>query len=72
VGTPQPSDALIATSGAPPSSLPAYREAPNTPASSAGPQQAAPDAAALAAEAYFARTVSRTCSTVAVAVIVEV
>src|ERR1700733_14139717 len=65
VGTPQPSDALIAASGAPLSPLPAYREPPNTPAPSDGPKRATPDAAAVAAAAYLARTVSRPSSMVA-------
>ena len=67
VGTPHPSDAPTAPSGT--SSVSAYNAEPNTPVVSAGLQHpaAAPAEAACAAAAYFSRTVSRTCSTVAVA-----
>jgi hypothetical protein len=46
VGTPQPSEASMAASGAPVSALCAYREEPNMPVSSPGLQQAAPVGAA--------------------------
>ena len=71
MGTPQPSDALTAASGVSSSPLSAYSEAPNTPVSSAGLAQP-PLAAAVAAAAYFSRTVSRTCSAVAGMAIVAV
>src|SRR5436305_4560033 len=60
VGTPQPSDALSAASDTPESCKCAYSDEPNEPAASAGLQQPlAPEPAATAAAAYFARTVAR-------------
>src|SRR6516165_4479122 len=69
VGTPHPSDALIAVSGMSALDGSLYRAAPNTSPASPGlhvtdpvaQQPACPDPAeaALAAEAYLARTVSR-------------
>src|SRR4051812_38678234 len=69
VGTPQPSDAFSAASGASPASAEVYSAPPNTcvPVASvvATPQQAAAGsaAAARAAAAYLARTVSRMSAT---------